>query len=147
MRDRPFQVSDSGDGAKTSEQEISARGWGVGREGFNSSLPLPFFRFAFFPSLFISCPFQLSGCLKKASLCCILKHRTAATFTIKHGRDKTIVINKSGPQSKNSKAYISLTCALVENKENLHKKISPFCYYNWWSIILCQSNYFWWSII
>ena len=86
MRDRPFQVSDSGDGAKTSEQEISARGWGVGREGFNSSLPLPFFRFAFFPSLFISCPFQLSDCLKKASLCCILKHRTAATFTIKHGR-------------------------------------------------------------
>ena len=85
MRDRPFQVSDSRDGAKTSEQEISARGWGVGREGFNSSLPLPFFPFAFFLSLFISCPFQLSGCLKKASLCCILKDRTAATFIIKHG--------------------------------------------------------------
>ena len=86
MWDRPFQVSDSGDGAKTSEQEISARGWGVGREGLNSSLPLPFFPFAFFPPLFISCSFQLSGCLKKASLCCTLKHRTAATFIIKHGR-------------------------------------------------------------
>ena len=48
----------------------------------SSFLPLCFF----FPLLFISCPFQLSGCLKKASLCCILKHRTAATFTIKHGR-------------------------------------------------------------
>ena len=78
VRDRPFQVSDSGDGEKTSEQEISARVWGVGREGFNSSLPLPFFPFPFFPPLFISCPFQLSGCLEKASLCCTLKHSTTA---------------------------------------------------------------------
>ena len=45
---------------------------GLGREGFNSSLPLPFFPFAFFPPLFISCPFQLSDCLEKASLCCWL---------------------------------------------------------------------------